>query len=255
MSRLLFSALIFSVIATVPVLAQRKTQEVIYLKNGSVIRNVYDMQHADSLIRVTTREGSVFVFGPGDIQKMSREFGLRLYKEKGYLFEFDFGILSGRESIRNSFGFNTYQGAVTSFSFAVVNGYRFNRFAGVGLGVGIDGYQEGVITPLFVRGTGYLLKARISPVYVLDAGYGFYSPVLNGRTDNRNGMTFHYRGGFMGNAAGGVQVFLGRDVALYMMAGYRMQDYRYEINSERTESSLDQRILFRRMSLRMGFSF
>lgn len=229
-------------------------QEVIYLKNGSVIRNVREMQHQDSLIRVTTSEGSVFIFGPGDMQKMSREFSLRQYKEKGYLFGFDFGVLSGRQYRQPSFGWSSYQGTYNTFSFAVVNGYRFNRFAGVGVGLGMDTYEEGVITPVFVRGTGYVFKSRISPVYALDAGYGFYSSWLNGR-QSTNGLSYHRRGGLMGNAAAGIQVFFGRDVAFYLMAGYRLQDSRYEVSSERSESSIEQRLLFRRMSVRMGFAF
>jgi hypothetical protein len=142
---------------------------------------------------------------------------------------------------------------VTSFSFSVVNGYRFNRFIGTGLGVGLDAYQEGVMTPVFVRATGHLFNARFSPVYVVDAGYGFYSPVFNDQP--RSNVTYRFSGGLMGNAAGGVQVFLGRDIALYTLLGYRVQQGRFEYSSELLESKEVEQILFRRLSLRVGFSF
>lgn len=235
---------------TLRVAAQKK-QEVIYLKNGSVIRNIQELQHADTLIRVRTADGSVFVFGPGDLAKMDYEPTQHVYKESGYLLLVELGILPGRESLRTNFGITRQ--TVMAPSFSIVNGYRFNRFAGVGIGLGIDGYREAVITPLFVRGTGYLLRGRFSPVYALDAGYGFYSPVFNSQQNST--FEFNFRGGLMGNAAGGIQVFLGRDVSFYTMLGYRLQDARFEYSSEQLESKETERILFRRMSLRIGFSF
>jgi hypothetical protein len=234
-----------------PATAQRKKQEVIYLKNGSVIRNIQEMEHADSLIRVRTADGSVFVFGPGDLAKMGFEPRQSRYKTSGYLLSFEWGVLAGRQSPRTQFGIA--REAVTSFSFAVVNGYRFNRFIGTGLGVGIDAYREGVMTPVFVRATGHLFNAKFSPVYAVDAGYGFYSPVFNDQP--RNNVKYRFGGGLMGHAAGGMQVFLGRDVALYTMLGYRLQQGRFEFSSEPLESREVERILFRRLSLRLGFSF
>ena len=234
-----------------PAAAQQKKQEVIYLKNGSVIRNIREMEHADSLIRVRTADGSVFIFGPGDLARMNFEPRQSLYKTAGYLFSFELGVLAGRQSPRTQFG--TVREAVTSISFAVVNGYRFNRFIGTGLGVGLDAYQEGVMTPIFIRATGNLLNARFSPVYAVDAGYGFYSPVFNDQP--RSTFTYRFSGGLMGNAAGGVQVFLGRDIALYTMLGYRLQQGRFEYSSEPLESKEVEKILFRRLSLRIGFSF
>jgi hypothetical protein len=236
---------------TLPLTAQQKKQEVIYLKNGSMIRNIQELQHVDTLIRVRAADGSVFVFGPGELAKMDYEPRQHIYKESGYLLNVELGILSGRESMRNNFGITRQTSTAPSFS--VVNGYRFNRFAGVGIGLGVDGYREVVITPLFMRGTGYLFRGRFSPVYALDAGYGFYSPVFNGRQNGA--FEFKFRGGLMGNAAGGIQVFLGQDVSFYIMLGYHLQDARFEYSSERLESREIERILFRRMSLRMGFSF
>lgn len=236
-----------------PAAAQRKKQEVIYLKNGSVIRNIEEMQHADSLIRVRTADGSVIVFGPGDVVKMSYEPRPSRYKTSGYLLDIEWGLLSGRQSPRWQFGMA--REAVNSFSFSVVNGYRFNHLVGVGVGLGLDAYREGAITPLFVRATGHLFNARFSPVYALDAGYGFYSPVFNDQPGNDNSVAYRFRGGLMGNAAGGVQVFLGRDVALYTMLGYRMQQARFEYSSELLASREVEEILFRRLSLRIGFSF
>ncbi len=234
-----------------PVLAQQRKQEVIYLKNGSVIRNIQELQHADTLIRVRTGDGSVFVFGPGDMAKMNYEPRQHQYKESGYLLNVELGVLLGRELPRTNFGI-TRQTA-TAPSFSIVNGYRFNRFTGVGIGLGIDGYREAVITPLFVRGTGYLLRGRFSPAYAVDAGYGFYSPVFNSRQNGA--FELNFRGGLMGNAAGGIQVFLGREVSFYTLLGYRLQDVRFDYSSERLESKETERILFRRMSLRIGFSF
>jgi hypothetical protein len=233
-----------------PAAAQKK-QEVIYLKNGSVIRNIREMEHVDSLIRVRTADGSVFVFGPGDLAKMNYEPRQARYKTSGYLLSFEWGLLAGRQSPRSQFGIA--REAVTSFSFSVVNGYRFNRFIGTGLGVGVDAYREGVMTPVFVRATGYLFNAKFSPVYAVDAGYGFYSPVFNDQP--RSNVEYRFSGGPMGQAAGGVQVFLGRDVALYTLLGYRLQQGRFEYRSEALESKEVEQILFRRLSLRMGLSF
>lgn len=49
--------------------AQKRTRDVIYLKNGSVIRHASAMKHLDSLVEVQTRDGSTVRFAASDLEK------------------------------------------------------------------------------------------------------------------------------------------------------------------------------------------
>jgi hypothetical protein len=109
------------------------------------------------------------------------------------------------------------------------------------------------MTPVFVRATGHLFNARFSPVYAVDAGYGFYSPGFQ-RPAPRN-VKYRFGGGLMGNAAGGVAGVPRAGRCAIHHAGYRLQQGRFEFSSEPLESREVERILFRRLSLRLGFSF
>lgn len=54
------------------VLAQ-DTQDVVYLKNGSIIRGMIVEQIPGKSIKIQTRDGSVFVYPMEDIERMTRE--------------------------------------------------------------------------------------------------------------------------------------------------------------------------------------
>ena len=50
-----------------------ETRDVVYLKNGSIIRGTVIEMIPDSILRIQTRDGSVFVYSMADVQKIVKE--------------------------------------------------------------------------------------------------------------------------------------------------------------------------------------
>ena len=72
---LLFTVLLFASNA----LAQQRMQDVVYLKNGSIIRGMIIEQVPNESIKIQTKDGNVFVFQMNEVAKMTKEpvFGRR----------------------------------------------------------------------------------------------------------------------------------------------------------------------------------
>lgn len=103
----------------------------------------------------------------------------------------------------------------------IVGGYRFNRFIGVGLGLGFDGYGD-YFVPLMLDLRGIALKKRISPVYAFQAGYGF--PAGGEPDANGEFVTVEREGGMMIYPSVGVRFETRRNVAFIFDVGAKLQN-------------------------------
>lgn len=246
------AVLLLFLLSAMPLLAQRKkSEDVVKLKNGSIIRGKLLEPEADSIIKIETEGRNVFVFGSSEVRNISKEPIPFLYKKSGYIFEMEVGMLSGR-TFSNTW-WPRQSRPVTNFTMQIVNGYQFNPYLSLGVGVGLDTYPESTITPLFLRAEGNFFKSRVTPIYILDTGYGFYSKLFNASIDG-NGTRF--RGGAMINPALGIRVHLGKYSSFFVSSGYRMQTYHSNIAMFGTPGDrMENKITYKRLSLRMGFSF
>lgn len=65
-------ALVLVVLAVAPVLAQERV-DVVYLKNGSIVRGTIIEQIPNESIKIETSDGSIFVFKMSDVAKIAKE--------------------------------------------------------------------------------------------------------------------------------------------------------------------------------------
>ena len=170
-------------------------QEVVYLKNGSVIRGfVVELQPGASL-KIQTVDGNLFVFQMSEVEKFTRELpmqntvGNSLYgienvidpivkpesvKTRGYKGFVDGGFTAGYDFV--------WEVANTS------HGYQFNPYFFVGGGLGwhcffIDG---SVNVPIFANVRANFLNKKCSPFvdYKIGASLGdllgFYTSLIAG---------------------------------------------------------------------------
>jgi len=73
-TNLRFILLIAVIILGVTVLmAQTTTKDVVYLKNGSIIKGIIIEMIPDQTIKIQTADGSVFVYNMSDVEKVSKE--------------------------------------------------------------------------------------------------------------------------------------------------------------------------------------
>lgn len=152
--------------------------DVVYLKNGSLIKGIIIEQIPSKSIRIKTADGSEFVYAIEEVEKFTREeaivekptskfwahkkmFNGEFYKkEKGYYAEFDM--------LGNS----------AAFALRLTQGYKFNQRASLGVGLGLENVAltSGERLPelsLNLVLSGDLLNRKITPFYQVEAGYGF----------------------------------------------------------------------------------
>lgn len=165
-------------------------QEVVYLKNGSVIKGVVIEQVPGVSLKIRTNDGSVFAYSMSEVEKISKEeltqirvkttsrtnssldLGYRGFVDLG----FTVGVGGGRGCDR--------------IELATSHGVQIIPQLYVGAGVGVSYFYDfsDVAIPLFVDVRTDLLQNKTTPFIDLKIGYsvagisGFYlSPTLGCR--------------------------------------------------------------------------
>jgi hypothetical protein len=246
MQTTLFRQIFFLIICFLTCLqanAQRILQDVLYLKNGSILRGKLLEVNADT-IKIEITGGNIFVYPASEAKGITREKPRITYKQTGFRFTLENGLLIGRTPKGNSFGANQ---RTTSYTLQMVSSLQLRPELAIGAGVGIDAYNNYVISPVYLRLHGTLFNKLISPLYMLDTGYGFYSHVFNESNDGE--------GGLMINPAIGLSIRTGRSSSFIINVGYRQQHVR-RINSFGVPGEgLIEKSTFKRISIRAGFIF
>lgn len=141
-------------------------EDVVYLKNGSVIRGVVVEQVPYQTLKIQTKDGNIFAYNFSDIEKMTKEMPLatQFNKPKGY-----FGLVElGFAPTVNDF-------EPLRISTTIINGYRILPQFAIGVGVGIQKYADyGEMTiPIFAHLRSDFLNKKTSPFVAFNIGYNF----------------------------------------------------------------------------------
>jgi hypothetical protein len=214
--------------------AQDDREDVVYLKNGSIYRGVLIEQRPGISYKIEIAGGSVISVQAADVDKITKEnkvhmadtpspntvntgesynrseetYGRRSkrsfeYRENGYFFQ---GQLYG----------GLFEGGIR-----VINGYKVNQYASVGMGIGIEGIggtvginqnsnYSGTYMPIFAYYTGDILKRKITPFYQASAGYAFWISNGDGEDGGYESPSYSAEGGFMGSAGIGCRFYTRR---------------------------------------------
>ena len=142
-----------------------------------------------------------------------------------------------------SYGIKSYKATPTAQFY---NGYRFNKLIAVGGTIGFDFYDNALVTPVTLGLRGEFLSTRVSPIYSLDAGYGL-------TTLSAENAEQEIEGGWMYSSALGLRANTGNSTAFMFTVGLKNQ--RIETQSTSWNRTVDQKINYKRLTLRMGFMF
>lgn len=196
-------------------------EDVLYLKNGSVLRGEIIEYEVKDYVKIRLREGTVFSYKTSEIEKITREASkftqLKLRYRPGltpirYMEEKKF-----YPHISYAFTFNeTGDRILTNFSTHLRTLYNFDRRFQAGLGTGFDFYEGGLVIPAFVEIQGDILKTRATPFYLLQGGYGF------GTGGTRDHIVFD--GGLMAHAALGLHWYTANRRSYYVSLGFKIQN-------------------------------
>ena len=173
--------LLFFLCACFVCLVSAKAQsltDVVYLKNGSVVRGTIIEQVPNESIKIQTSDGSIFAYPMVEVQKMTREQAIRVTRgsvSNGFRHNFapqrgyrGFVEVGGGLGISDWAG--DYVGLTTS------HGYQFNPyiFAGAGVGANYDFGNEIIFIPVFADFKYNVLNSSITPMFGAKIGYTVY---------------------------------------------------------------------------------
>ena len=211
---------------------QNNMEDVVYLKNGSIIRGIIIEQVPNQSIKIQTKDRNVFFYKLDEIEKMTKEnlpientqvqkekksFKLVEFKKSGYI-----NITEGYYCLPlvSAQGYEYFRG--TSYGIRTVNGYQFNEQFALGIGIGIEkgtnflnydrnyAYPGNVrFIPLTLDIRTSLLKGRVSPTFNFNGGY------VIGLSDMKNG--------YHASTNLGIKVFITNNIAYLFNLGIKAQ--------------------------------
>jgi hypothetical protein len=201
--------------------------DVVYLKDGSIIRGLIIEQVPNTSVKIRTGDKNVFTISIKDIEKFTKEEpavkfveSLSRFKQKGYQNVTEIGILAGVGLIQtNSPQERSYQNDEFDFSLSTVNGWLINSNVFTGIGIGIEKDHNDYRLPLYLDTRFILLKSTITPFVYTDMGYAW------GWNSDAEGSDW---GGILLSFGLGVGCHLTRTSSLLFSVGYKIQQIKLE---------------------------
>ncbi len=213
------------------VFAQNNLEDVIYLKNGSIIRGTIIEQIPNTSIKIQTSDKNIFNFNLSEIEKFTKEEPVKksqesqnIFKQTGFQNNTEFGILVGMGNI-NSYSLlgTTTPNDVTAYSLSTINGWLINPNVFVGIGIGIEklpiDYFIDYCLPLFLDTRYFILKKKVTPFFYSDMGYSW---------GWNSGSSSSDWAGIMVSAGAGVSYRFIKSSSLSISVGYKLQQIKLE---------------------------
>lgn len=202
MKKTLWAMNLLVIVFAVSLYAKSDSQDVVYLKNGSVIRGTIVEQVPNKYIKLKTSDDSIWVFQMDEIEKFTKEESSSTKtsqpstRAKGYFNHERIGIITGAgEAI---------------FAVGSINGSRINDNFALGLGVEFNNYPAVDLFPVFAHFRFNYSSFPITPVSFIDIGYSFDSTGNNGD-------------GFFFSVGSGIELLLNDNLALNFDLSWRKQ--------------------------------
>lgn len=152
-------------------------QEVVYLKNGSVIRGTIIEQVPNESLKIETNDGSIFAYKMSEVEKITKERIVTRGRQSRHITFDGNGMQRGyRGFVDIGYTFATGDYGANRVDFSTSHGYQFNPYFFAGLGIGISYFHEDELTeiPIFVDLRSDILNNWISPYVDFKIGYTVY---------------------------------------------------------------------------------
>lgn len=225
-------------------MAQNSYTEVVYLKNGSIIRGVVVEQVPNVSLKIKTADGSIFAYPMADVVKITKEenttaSNYRFNKQtkntfRGYKGFVDAGYL-----------FDVSDHEANKFELSTSHGYQFNNYFFVGGGLAFDHYTEAGLcaVPVFANFRANFMDNKVTPFGDVKVGY----------------TAGDIEGAYVSLAVG-VRVALVKKMALNFRLEYVAQGYDYSYSAFRYGSHssyeyYEDYMTLSNIGLKVGFEF
>ncbi len=154
-------------------------QEVVYLKNGSVIRGTIIEQVPNVSLRIQTSDGSIFAYPMDEVEKITKEETVAPYgRQKSASKMNEYGLPSGYRGFID-FGYSVGVGDFGEgrVEFSTTHGYQIIPYLFLGVGVGVAYYHDSDLLeiPLFADIRASIPASRVcQPFLDWKIGYTVY---------------------------------------------------------------------------------
>lgn len=219
-----------------------KFEDQIKFKNGHVLTGEILEYRPDELVIFQLKGGNKMEIPVDKIARIwQKALGIKAkkpnhFKDKGIYF-----VLNGGTSL----------GQERAYSLTHTIGYRVNRLFGIGIGGGIENYEEDEgkrIVPIYAETRGFLFDKKISPYYSLRVGYGIGLKNEDFRiVDADGGWHLNPEIGYRLGGHDAVNIFVG--------VGMKFQNATFHYESPWDGSRTSDFIKYRRYMLTLGFVF
>lgn len=153
--------------STMSIFAQNY-KEVVYLKNGSIIKGIIVEQVPNISLKIQTADGSLFVYKMSEVEKVTKE-----VVEARRLNQFNKKSAKGYKGFVEtgySLGIGDY--SYNRFELSTSHGYKFNSYLFLGAGVGLCAYEtDDIAIPFFADFRVNFSKDKITPIGGIKLGY------------------------------------------------------------------------------------
>ncbi|MBK7173305.1 MAG: hypothetical protein IPH84_08725 [Bacteroidales bacterium] len=203
--------------------AQAEGNDIVYLKNGSILYGeVTDMPETNS-IKVKIIGNNQLVFPRTEILKIEKtgkpsKLPIQLVTEISFL-----------------------GGSNNSAGFTIASAYKFCSWGSAGVGTGVEFFEYQVL-PVYGDFRYKIFRGNFSPYLFGRFGYSF--PLSKAQVNDYSHV--EYKGGILAAAGGGIQKSISEHISLIFAVGYRYQKLRtvttYQYWYSGNNSQIDERI-------------
>ena len=227
--------------------AQKGKKDILYLKNGSLINGQIIELLPSGIVKIKTRDNSLWVFESSQIDSIGRNRKILNQIHNGFFNITEAGVLTGNSG-------NSYK---SPFTLINISGWQLKDRFSVGAGAGVEFFSETYL-PVVADLRYYLKRQGLNPYLGLQGGYSFSldkpqriyaDPLINSSPSYylTNNPAMKARGGFLFNPSIGICSSLGGNLTLTLSAGYRIMRHRY---TRTDDYNID--IDYNRLSIKIG---
>lgn len=138
------------------------TETEIALTDGTMLSEQMMDSLIDDSVSVRMVDGAIMRLSLNDVI-MHRPKGYWRFKDQGYYFTFQWGLNWTKDAQWDE----VYPDGM---SLHFINGWKYNKKFGIGIGTGIDSYGATAVVPVYANLQYWPLRGRVMPVF--QAGYG-----------------------------------------------------------------------------------
>lgn len=235
---------ILTVLMAVTGVFQLKAQEyrdVVFLKNGSVIKGFFNELYPSDSLRMNTIDGGYFICAMSDVARIAKERSSMYVIDLSDSYKHDHSEWRHRGyrgSIEDGYNLNTDDSKLNIHSVMTIHGYQFNQYLFLGAGVGVE--------QISYNDSGFTYYKNSSNIPVIgDVRLYFIPRAISPMVDVRYGYTLGGHKGSYFNPSAGVDFSISPRCGFYLLVGYF--EYKYEYDEEKYKS--------RNLTFRLGFHF